>query len=269
MLAAMFSPGGPTVRELAVQALSSVERGYDLLAPKFDATPFRTPERVLDATAAALRPLGPYARGLDLCCGTGAGVGVLQRLCSEGVVGLDRSAGMLAAGRASAAGPVEWVRADALALPFGAAFQLVVSFGAFGHFLPSQRPALFRRVSEVLCDGGRFAFPVAAPPRPGSAAYWATLGFDTAMRLRNALHRPRFVMYYRTFPLRDVLADLHAAALEPRLHPLPGLGRRPDGTPRAALVVATRTPRAARGVGPSRHGAEHGPGAGGPLRPAC
>jgi hypothetical protein len=36
----MFSPEGPSLRELAVQALSSVEGGYDLLAPKFDHTPF-------------------------------------------------------------------------------------------------------------------------------------------------------------------------------------------------------------------------------------
>lgn len=35
----MFTSEGPTVRELAVQALSSVEHGYDLLAPKFDHTP--------------------------------------------------------------------------------------------------------------------------------------------------------------------------------------------------------------------------------------
>jgi len=35
----VFSPQGPFVRELAVQALSSVEGGYDLLAPKFDHTP--------------------------------------------------------------------------------------------------------------------------------------------------------------------------------------------------------------------------------------
>jgi len=39
------------VRELAVQALSSVEGGYDLLAPKFDRTPLHTPDRVLAATA--------------------------------------------------------------------------------------------------------------------------------------------------------------------------------------------------------------------------
>ena len=46
----MFSRHGPSLRELTVQALSSVERGYDLLAPKFDHTPFRTPPGILDAT---------------------------------------------------------------------------------------------------------------------------------------------------------------------------------------------------------------------------
>ena len=77
----VFSPEGPSVRELAVQALSSVEGGYDLLAPNFDHTPFRTPDGVLDATAEALRPLGPFGRGLDVCCGTGAGLRVLRSLC--------------------------------------------------------------------------------------------------------------------------------------------------------------------------------------------
>jgi len=35
------------MRELAMQALSSVEGGYDLLAPKFDHTPFRASDGVL------------------------------------------------------------------------------------------------------------------------------------------------------------------------------------------------------------------------------
>ena len=52
-----------------MQALSSVEGGYDRLAPKFDHTPFRTSDGVLDATACALCPLGPFGRGLDVCCG--------------------------------------------------------------------------------------------------------------------------------------------------------------------------------------------------------
>jgi SAM-dependent methyltransferase len=165
----MFSPQGPSLRELAVQALSSVEGGYDLLAPKFDCTPFRTPDGVLDATADALRPLGPFGRGLDLCCGTGAGMRVLRPLCRGPVTGVDFSAGMLA--RASSAHPgARWVRADARALPFAGAFDLAVSFGALGHFLPAERPALFAGVYRALRPGGVFAFPLPALRRDLTAA---------------------------------------------------------------------------------------------------
>ncbi len=92
------------MRELAMQALSSVEGGYDLLAPKFDHTPFRTPDAVLDATAGALRPLGPFGRGLDVCCGTGAGMRVLTSVCQGPVMGVDFSTGMLAPGAPCAPG---------------------------------------------------------------------------------------------------------------------------------------------------------------------
>ncbi|MFD5300433.1 class I SAM-dependent methyltransferase [Streptomyces mutabilis] len=239
----MFSPEGPTLRELAVQALSSVEHGYDLLAPKFDHTPYRTPDRMLDAVASALEPMGPFGAGLDLCCGTGAGVDVLSRVCRESVTGVDFSAGMLAVARERAVPEepaVSWVRADARALPFGPAFDLVVSFGAFGHFLPRELPGLFGQVRSVLRPGGCFAFPVVAPPRPGSRGYWTLLGFDAAMRVRNALWRPPFVMYYRTFRLGDVGRELARAGFRADLRALPEFGYRPDGSPRARLVVARR-----------------------------
>ncbi|MFD9429182.1 MULTISPECIES: class I SAM-dependent methyltransferase [unclassified Streptomyces] len=241
----MFTQTGPTFRELAVQALSSTERGYDLLAPKFDHTPYRTPDRVLDAVTSALRPLGPFDAGLDVCCGTGAGVGVLRRLCRERVTGVDFSAGMLAEGRSSlperTGGPaVDWVRADARALPFTASFDLALSLGAFGHFLPKERPGLFAQVHGALRPGGRFVFPLGAPPAVGSRTYWTLLGFDAAMRVRNALWRPRFIMYYRTFRLPDVLADLTRTGFTMRLLPLTELGLRDDGSPRGRLVVATR-----------------------------
>lgn len=267
----MFTEQGPTLRELAVQALSSVEHGYDLLAPKFDRTPFRTSDRLLDAVAGALRPLGPFATGLDICCGTGAGMAVLRQVCRKRVVGIDFSAGMLAAASsryaeaashdaAALPGPValhgsgkpriaggdgpavSWVRADARALPFAPAFDLAVSFGAFGHFLPKERPLLFARAHAVLRPGGCFAFPVMAPPGPQSLLYWTMLGFDATMRIRNALWRPRFVMYYRTFPLSAALEDLGRAGFTVEMFPLAGLGRLPDGSPRARLVVA-RKPR--------------------------
>src|SRR5215471_18232402 len=137
---AMFSPFGPSLRELAMQALSSVEKGYDLLAPKFDHTPFRTPDGVLDATVGALRPLGPFGCGLDVCCGTGAGMRVLESVCQGPVMGVDFSAGMLAEAR-RAHPDAGWVRADARALPFAGGYGLAVSFGALGHFLPAERHA--------------------------------------------------------------------------------------------------------------------------------
>src|SRR5437588_4372209 len=95
----MFHPQGPTFWELAVQALSSTEKGYDLLAPKFDYTPFRTPDVVLEAVAAQLRALAPFDAALDVCCGTGAAMRFLRPLCRQRVVGLDISAGMLAVAR--------------------------------------------------------------------------------------------------------------------------------------------------------------------------
>ncbi|MEU0969104.1 methyltransferase domain-containing protein [Streptomyces sp. NPDC005917] len=239
----MFSPDGPSLRELTVQALSSVERGYDLLAPKFDHTPFRTSDSVLEAVAKALAPLGPFPDGLDLCCGTGAGLDVLAQVCRNSVTGVDFSAGMLDIARRLPPpdGPdVNWVRADARALPFAAAFDLVVSFGAFGHFLPRELPGLFGQVHSVLRPEGTFAFPVLAPPRPTRPGFWMLLGFDAAMRVRNALWRPPFVMYYRAFRLGAVVGELERTGFSVDLCGLPEFGRRDDGSPRARLVVARK-----------------------------
>src|SRR5580693_5112919 len=236
---AMFSPQGPSARELARQALSSVEGGYDLLAPKFDHTSFRTPDDVLDATADALRPRGPFGRGVDVCCGTGAGMQVLRSVCRGPVTGVDFSTGMLAQAR-SAHPDAKWVRADVRALPFAGAFDLAVSFGALGHFLPAERPALFAGVYRALRPGGVFAFPVAAPPPLASGWYWALLGFDLAMRVRNAVWRPPFVMYYRTCPPHAVRSDLAASGFTVTTVPLTALGVGRDGNPRCLLVLARR-----------------------------
>ncbi|MFJ3516495.1 MULTISPECIES: class I SAM-dependent methyltransferase [unclassified Streptomyces] len=242
----MFSSHGPSVRELAVQGLSSVERGYDLLAPKFDHTPFRTPDRMLDAVEETLAQYeGTFGAGLDVCCGTGAGIAMLHRLCRGRVTGVDLSTGMLAEAErryGSDSARVDFVRADARALPPALAdgYDLAVSFGAFGHFLPSERPALFAGIHSALREGGLFAFPIGAPLPLGSPVWWATTGFDAAMRVRNAVWRPPFVMYYRTFPLGGVRTDLRAAGFTVETVPLEHFGRRPDGTPHWRLLLARR-----------------------------
>src|SRR6185503_5096036 len=120
------------------------------------------------------------------------------------------SAGMLAQAR-RAHPDAQWVRADVRAAPFTGAFDLAVTFGALGHFLPAERPALFAGVYRALRPGGLFAFPIVAPPPVTSVWHWAALGFDLAMRVRNAVWRPPFVMYYRTTPFPAVRDDLTTA----------------------------------------------------------
>jgi ubiquinone/menaquinone biosynthesis C-methylase UbiE len=236
---AVFSPQGPSLRELMMQALSSVEGGYDQLAPKFDHTPFRAPDDVLDATAEALRPFGPFGSGLDACCGTGAGMRVLSSVCQGPVIGVDFSAGMLARARGAYPGAT-WVRADVRALPFAGAFDLAVSFGALGHFLPDERPALFAGLCRALRPGGLLAIPVGAPLPVISARYWALLGFDLAMRIRNALWRPPFVMYYRTCRMPALRDDLAASGFTVTTVALKPPGQREDGSPRYGLVLARK-----------------------------
>jgi ubiquinone/menaquinone biosynthesis C-methylase UbiE len=234
----VFSPRGPSLRELCVQALSSVQRGYDSLAPKFDHTPFRTPESILTATAEALP--GPFGAGLDVCCGTGAGLTVLQRLCQGPITGVDFSAGMLAQAR-HAFPEAGLVRADVRALPFAAGFDLAVTFGALGHFLPEERPALFEGVHRALRPGGLFAIAMGAPAPPSSVKYWTALGFDLTMRVRNAIWRPPFVMYYRTTSLPSVRHDLTAAGFAVESVALTALGRHGNGDPRCWLLLARKS----------------------------
>src|SRR5690348_12589467 len=115
----MFHPAGPTFRELAEQCFSSTERGYDLLAPKFDYTPFRTPDIIIDGLAKYLGPRRSIDAALDVCCGTGAAIRVLRPLCRQRVVGLDFSQGMLDVARQhyppqAGEPPVEFVKGDVL-----------------------------------------------------------------------------------------------------------------------------------------------------------
>ena len=58
------------------------------------------------------------------------------------------------------------------------------------------------------------------------------------MRVRNALWRPKFVMYYRTCALSAVRHDLTASGFTVTTVPLADLGRREDGNPRYGLVLA-------------------------------
>ena len=215
----MFHRKGPTFLELAQQALSSVEHGYDLLAPKFEYTPFRTPDPVLKTAMAQVGPAGSVDRALDLCCGTGAALRFLRPLCRQEVVGVDLSQGMLDEARrllADAPGEAKLtlVQGNVLELAYEAGFDVVTSFGAFGHILEEDEPRLVQVIARALRPGGRFVFVTAHPPPVWNPGYWLAKGFNAAMRVRNAIWKPPFVMYYLTFLVPRARALLEAQGLE-------------------------------------------------------
>ncbi|MBX3273551.1 MAG: class I SAM-dependent methyltransferase [Sandaracinaceae bacterium] len=239
----MYHEKGPTLRELAQQALSSTDRGYDLLAPKFDYTPFRTPDVLLERAAELVRERGgATARGLDLCCGTGAGLRAFRPLCTEAIVGIDRSEGMLAVARerlADAPGTarVELVRGDALETPFeSGSFGLVTCFGAFGHILVEDEPRFVREVTRLLAPGGRFVFITGERPPAWAPELWVAKGFNAVMRVRNALLKPEFIMYYLTFLLPGARWLCEANGLEVEVIS----GAFPKPFARAKLVIAQK-----------------------------
>ncbi|ADO72404.1 class I SAM-dependent methyltransferase [Stigmatella aurantiaca] len=237
----MFHRQGPTFFELAHQCLSSVEHGYDLLAPKFDHTPFRTPEVVLKKAMEQVGPPGAIARALDVGCGTGAAMRHLRPLCRQEVVGVDLSRGMLEeARRRQADAPGEatltFVQGNALDLTYEAEFDAVTSFGAFGHILEEDEPRLVQRIARALRPGGRFIFVSAHPPSMLSPGYWLARGFNAAMHVRNALLQPPFVMYYLTFLVPRARALLEAQGFEVDVRE----GLLPRPFLRYPIVVATR-----------------------------
>ena len=192
--------------------MSSTERGYDLLAPKFDHTPFRTPPEIVDAVGRAIAAGPAPHNGLDLCCGTGAATQMLRKHCDETVVGLDISAGMLEVARTKLdRTEIDWVRGDAMAVPFGPEFDVVVCLGALGHIVAEDQPRFIAEVAKVLRPGGRFVFATSYPPKPSRPEFWLAHGFNAAMRLRNTILKPEFVMYYLTFLMPEVARQLEAA----------------------------------------------------------
>ena len=234
----MFHPKGPSLIELARQWLASTERGYDLLAPKFDYTPFRTPDSILSTVAELLQQYAPISSLLDVCCGTGAAIQWLGPLCCHRIVGIDMSAGMLKIARSTPApgnAKIELVRGNALDIPFGLIFDLAVCFGAFGHILPHDEPRLIRQIAGSLKPGGRFVFVSSGMPPKSSNVYWFSRAFNAVMHLRNWVVKPPFVMYYLTFILPKVKCLLEdvgftVEVLQPFDKPLEKL----------RLVIATR-----------------------------
>jgi ubiquinone/menaquinone biosynthesis C-methylase UbiE len=156
------------------------------------------------------------------------------------VVGIDISAGMLGVARSttqSAAGNahLEFVRGNALDMPFGPNFDLAVCFGAFGHILPQDEPRMIRQIAGSLKPGGRFVFVTSEMPPMWSKVYWFSRSFNAAMHLRNWVVKPSFIMYYLTFVLPKVKTLLEDSGFTVEVH-------QPFDKPleRLRLVIAIR-----------------------------
>jgi ubiquinone/menaquinone biosynthesis C-methylase UbiE len=161
---------------LGTGAFSSTERGYDLLAPKFDVTPFRTPSKVLAGLAKYLGEPRSIDAAIDLCCGTGAAIDLLLPLCRQRVAGIDFSQGMLDVARQRYLGTdgrpsVEFLRGDVLDMQFREEFDLAVTVGSLGHILPRDEPQIVERVYAALKPGGRFVFVTGYLPPMFSRQY--------------------------------------------------------------------------------------------------
>jgi ubiquinone/menaquinone biosynthesis C-methylase UbiE len=237
----MFHPRGPSFWELAQQALSSTEHGYDLLAPKFDYTPFRTPDFVLQPAIERVIGSQPVDDALDICCGTGAAMRQLRPYCRRRLTGIDMSRGMLDVAQENLAScpgeaKLEFVQGDALAMPFREAFDLAVCFGAHGHILPQDEPRFVEQVQNVLRPCGRFAFVTSYRPPVMSLRWLVARSFNAAMHVRNWLVRPPFIMYYLTFLLPRSQRLLEASGFDVQIDETCFTGRLSP----LKLVIATK-----------------------------
>jgi len=216
----MHTTKRPTFFELLKQSLQNVEGGYDLLAEKFDASDYITPEAILKPFFERIRQeRNDFAQGLDLCCGTGAATKHLAGLCSDSITAVDLSQGMLdkCKERLSVSHPQlksHFIKANALDLPFDQEFDLVVSFGAFGHILTAEEEQFIRQIHRSLRPGGQFYFITTEALPMTSLSYWRQKSFNAILRIRNFLIKPEFIMYYLTFRLPEVQIKLEKAGFD-------------------------------------------------------
>ncbi len=214
-----------------------------MLAPKFDLTPFRTPD---DLVHIAVQSAGHVDAALDLCCGTGVAMEAMLPLTRRRLVGIDFSVGMLAEARRrvsaaydSMATPqiqIEYVKEDVMQMTFAEEFDLAVCFGALGHILPANEREFLRRVHAALKPGGVFVFITGSHPPLYSPVAAVFRIFNAIMKIRNRLHKPEFVMYYLTFLLPEIEMKLAAEGFRVDVY----RGLFPAPYQKGCMVVATK-----------------------------
>jgi demethylmenaquinone methyltransferase/2-methoxy-6-polyprenyl-1,4-benzoquinol methylase len=130
--------------------------------------------------------VAPGDAAVDVCCGTGdLAIELLDAVSTRGrVVGLDFSQAMLDAARRKST-QVEWVRGDALSLPFGDGEFSAATIG-FGMRNLSDPLRGFAELSRVVRPGGRVVCLELTDP-PAWAAPFARLWTDRAVPLLGRL----------------------------------------------------------------------------------
>lgn len=235
----MFHPKGPSFLQLAQQALSSTIDGYDLLAEKFEYTPFRTPDLFVKVLVDEAMK-GDHESILDIGVGTGAiPRGFLREGANSKIVGVDYSPGMLEEARKLTAEEfedfdVEYKHQNALEIEYENEFDVITSSGAFGHFEMLEYERLVSKISTALKPGGRFLFLTYPKPTKANPAYWIARGFNTAMHVRNLIIDPPFIMFYLRFTVEQSAEILWRHGFEVRV-------QEPDLKMHRALRLVTAT----------------------------
>lgn len=133
-----------------------VTRSYDRLSKGYDAA---WTDHIRDLSTALIERLDlhPGMRALDLTCGTGFVTGLLADCIQAEVVGVDRSAGMLAQARQNIGDPCRFVQADILSYVRACetnSLDIVTCAWGLGYSHPL---AVLKQIKRILKPNGQVA----------------------------------------------------------------------------------------------------------------
>ena len=195
----VFHRHGKTFFEFFKAFLLPCDKAYDLIASKFNYTPFRTPDLILSSIAPHIGETETIGAALDICCGTGAGMQMLRPLCRDRLVGIDISQGLLDIARKQNSDKtngvsLEYIHGNALEMTFDSEFDVAVCFGAMSHVTTKYQDKFLRAVARALRPGGRFLFVSYYRPKIWSLRYWYYRIFNMFFFLRNLFLRPPWIV---------------------------------------------------------------------------